>query len=139
MGQLVEANEGEVIVKFTEAVEGKISFTELGISDDQLTLNGGFLRLVFDLEGIGEHSYYAVPTVEVAYKENVGETHWQCDFNNQTILDKTDHHGNSTIMLLDRSKMSSLEHHHENRLVVHAEFPEAVQIDCSNSYINLFK
>ena len=72
MGQLIESNLGEVIVKFTSPTEGKISFADLGINDDQLVLDGGFLRLVFDLEGIGEHSYYAVPTVEVAYKENVG-------------------------------------------------------------------
>jgi len=139
MGQLIESNLGEVIVKFTSPTEGKISFADLGINDDQLVLDGGFLRLVFDLEGIGEHSYYAVPTVEVAYKENVGETNWQCDFNEETILDKMDHHGNSTLMLLDRTKISSLEHHHENKLIVHAEFPESVHIDTANSYIHLFK
>ena len=87
MGQLIEVNEGEVLVKFTSPTAGKVTFKELGISNDQLVLEGGFLRLVFDLEGIGEHSYYAVPTVEVAYMENVGETHWQCDFNEETILD----------------------------------------------------
>lgn len=139
MGQLIESNLGEVIVKFTSPTGGKISFADLGINDDQLVLDGGFLRLVFDLEGIGEHSYYAVPTVEVAYKENVGETHWQCDFNEETILDKMDHHGNSTVMLLDRKKVSSLEHHHENKLIVHAEFPESVHIDTANSFIHLFK
>ena len=139
MGQLIELNLGEVIVKFTSPTEGKISFADLGISDDQLVLDGGFLRLVFDLEGIGEHSYYAVPTVEVGYKENVGETHWQCDFNEETILDKMDHHGNSTVMLLDRKKISGCEHNHENKLIVHAEFPESVHIDTANSYIHLFK
>ena len=139
MGQIIESNLGEVIVKFTSPTEGKISFADLGINDDQLVLEGGFLRLVFDLEGIGEHSYYAVPTVEVAYKENIRETHWQCDFNEETILDKMDHHGNSTVMLLDRKKVSSLEHHHENKLIVHAEFPESVHINTANSFIHLFK
>lgn len=139
MGQLIEINEGEVLVKFTSPTSGKVTFADLGISNDQLELQGGFLRLVFDLEGIGEHSYYAVPTVEVAYRESVGETHWQCEFNDETILDKMDHHGNSTVLLLDRNKISSLEHHHENKLIVHAEFPEAVHLDADNSYINLFK
>ena len=139
MGQLIEVNEGEVLVKFTTPTAGKVTFKELGISNDQLVLEGGFLRLVFDLEGIGEHSYYAVPTVEVAYMENVGETHWQCDFNEETILDKMDHHGNSTVLLLDRKKISSLEHHHENKLIVHAEFPESVHLDAEKSYINIFK
>lgn len=130
-------NEGEVLVKFTSPTAGKVTFKELGISN--VSLEGGFLRLAFDLEGIGEHSYYAVPTVEIAYMENVGETHWQCDFNEETILDKMDHHGNSTVLLLDRKKISSLEHHHENKLIVHAEFPEAVHLDAEKSYINIFK
>ncbi len=139
MGQLIEVNQGEVIVKFTSPTAGKISFADLGIKDEDLVLDGGFLRLKFDLEGIGEHDYYAVPTIEVAYKESCAETHWQCDFNGETILDKKDHHGNSTVMLMNRKKLSELEHHHENKLVVHAEFPEKVHIDTSNSSINLFK
>lgn len=139
MGQLIEVNEGEVIVKFTSPVTGRITLKDLGVSNEQLVLNGGFLRLVFDMEGIGEHSYFAMPTIEIAYVENVGETHWQCEFNDETILDKSDHHGHSTIMLLDRKKLSALEHHHENKLIVHAEFPEAVHIDTEKSSINFFK
>ena len=75
-------------MKFTSPTKGKITFEELGIADDQLVLEGGFLRLLFDMEGIGEHDYFAVPTIEVAYKENCSETHWQCEFNDETILDK---------------------------------------------------
>jgi len=139
MGQLIEVNQGEVVVKFTSPTAGKISFADLGIKDEDMVLDGGFLRLKFDMEGIGEHDYYAVPTIEVAYKENCAETHWQCDFNGETILDKKDHHGNSTVMLLNRKKLSELEHHHENSLIVHAEFPEKVHIDTANSLINFFK
>ena len=139
MGQLIEINQGEVVVKFTSPTTGKVTFEDLGITDDQLVLDGGFLRLKFDMEGIGEHDYFAVPTVEVAYKENCAETHWQCDFNGKTILDKTDHHGHSTVLLMSRNKLSELEHRHENELVVHAEFPEAVQLIASDSYINFFK
>ena len=139
MGQLIEVNQGEVVVKFTSPTTGKISFSDLGIKDENLVLEGGFLRLKFDLEGIGEHDYFAVPTIEVAYKEKCAETHWQCDFNGETILDKKDHHGSSTVMLMNRKKLSELEHHHENKLIVHAEFPEKVQIDTANSSINFFK
>ena len=139
MGQLIEINQGEIVVKFTSPTKGKITFEELGIKDDQLVLDGGFLRLLFDMEGIGEHDYFAVPTIEVSYKENCSETHWQCDFNEETILDKTDHHGNSTVMLLNRKKLSELEHHHQNKLVVHAEFPESVHLSAAGSYINFFK
>ena len=99
----------------------------------------GFLRMGFDMEGIGEHDYFAVPTIEVSYKENCAETHWQCEFNDETILDKFDNHGNSTVMLMDRKKISSLEHHHENKLIVHAEFPASVHLDAAKSYVNFFK
>jgi hypothetical protein len=95
--------------------------------------------MVFDFEGIGEHHYYKVPTIEIAYKEEVAETHWQCDFNEETILDKTDHHGHSTVVLLDRNKLSKLEHHHENKLILHAEFPATAHLDLDKSYINFFK
>lgn len=139
MGQSIKVNTGEVLVKFNSPTVGKVSFADLGIKNEDLVLNGGFLRMVFDLEGIGEHHYFAVPTIEVSYRENVGETHWQCDFNEETIIDKYDNHGNSTIVLLDRKKISSLEHHHENKLILHAEFPETVHIEVDNSYINLFK
>ena len=139
MGQLIEINEGEVVVKFTEPVSGKVSFEDLGLKTEDLEFEGGFLRLVFDMEGIGEHHYFQVPTIEVAYKENMGETHWQCDFNGETILDKMDNHGNNTIILLNRKKLAELEHHHENTLILHAEFPEGVHILAGKSFINFFK
>ncbi|HHG86595.1 MAG TPA: hypothetical protein ENJ82_17730 [Bacteroidetes bacterium] len=135
----VDINQGEVKVKFSEPVAGKLTFADLGLKDEQLVLKGGLLRLVFDMEGIGEHQYYQVPTIEVAYQEEVSETHWQCDFNKVTILDKMDHHGRSTVMLLNRKKLSELEHHHQNQLVIHAEFPEAVHLSVEGSYINFFK
>jgi hypothetical protein len=139
MGQLIEINQGEILVKFTSPTAGKITFKELGITNDQLVLEGGFLRLKFDMEGIGEHSYFAVPTIEVAYTEKCAETHWQCEFNGVTIVDKLDHHGNSTVLLMNRKKLAELEHRHENQLVVHAEFPEVVHLIAEDSYINFFK
>ncbi len=139
MNNTVELNKGEVKLKFNEPISGKVSFAELGLKDEDLVFESGFMRLVIDIEGIGEHSYFQVPTFEISYHENLGETHWQCDFNRQTIVDKTDNHGHSTIVLLDRKKIEKLEHHHENMLILHAEFPEAVHISASSSYLNLFK
>lgn len=139
MGQLIEVNQGEVIVKFTTPVSGKVSFATLGIKKEDLMLKGGFLRMVFDFEGIGEHHYFQVPTVNVAYSAQVADTHWQCDFNGVTILDKTDHYGNSTVILLNRDKLAQLEHHHQNKLVLHAEFPESINITPEESYVNFFK
>lgn len=139
MKNTVEINHGEIKLKFNEPISGKVSFSELGLSDNNLTLSNGFLRLVIDIEGIGKHSYFQVPTIEIKYKENLAKTHWQCDFNRETIVDKIDNHGNSTVILMDRKKLENLEHHHENKLILHAEFPEEVHILSNDSYINLFK
>lgn len=139
MGQAIEINPGEIKVKFDSPTAGKISLSELGIKTEDLHFEGGFVRLVFDMEGIGEHHYFQVPTVEVTYKENMSETLWQCEFNGTTILDKLDHHGHSTIMLLNRKTLADLEHHHENKLIVHAEFPQGVHIIAEESFINFFK
>lgn len=138
MSETIEINEGEVKISFNSVKSGKISFSELGLKDEDLQLENGLLRLVFNLSNIGEHHYYQVPTIEIAYKEEVGETHWQCDFNGETLLDKMDHHGHSTVVLLNRDKMENLEHRHENSMVLHAEFPQEVHLDAANSYINLF-
>lgn len=139
MGQTVEINEGEVLVKFNSPTIGKVSFKELGITRDELSLEGGFLRIAFELGGIGTHNFVAVPTIEVSYDESMGETHWQCDFNGETLLDKLDHHGHATILLLRREKLENLEQHHENKLILHAEFPGSVHINPENSFIELFK
>lgn len=139
MGQTVEINEGEVLVKFSSPTIGKVSFKELGISKDELSLEGGFLRIAFELGGIGTHDFVAIPTIEVSYEESMGETHWQCDFNGETLLDKLDHHGRATIILLRRDKLENLEQHHENKLILHAEFPGSVQISPDNSYVEFFK
>lgn len=139
MSQTIELNQGEVKVNFSSPTKGKVSFKELGLKDEDLVFEGGLLRLVFDMEGIGEHHYYQVPTIEISYVEEMAETHWQCDFNEETILDKTDHHGHSTVILLNRKKLSSLEHHHKNALIVHGEFPGSVRLKAEDSYINFFQ
>ena len=135
----IELTQGEIKVKFSNPTAGKITLAELGLKNEDLGIESGNLRLVFDFEGIGEHHYYQIPTVEIAYAEEMGETHWQCDFNETTILDKIDHHGHSTVLLLDRKKISAAEHHHQNKLIVHAEFPASVHLDAEKSYVNFFK
>lgn len=138
MAQTVEINQGEIKIKFNEAIKGKTSLKELGIEDATISLENGLLRLVFEMEAIKEHQYFQVPTITIAYQEEVGETHWQCDFNGKTIVDKTDHHGRSTIILLNRKKLTELENRHENTLILHAEFPQNVHINTEETSINLF-
>jgi len=133
-----ELNPGEIKVIFDEPTSGKISLADMGLKDKDLQFDSGLLRLVFDFEHIGEHDYFKVPTIEMSYTEEMGETHWQCDFNQTTIVDKLDHHGRSTIILLNRKKIKDLEQHHENALILHAEFPKAVQLMADKSLIHFF-
>lgn len=139
MNHTVELNPGEIKVKLNAPLVGKTTFADLGLKNEDLALDGGLLRLVFDLEHVGEHNYFHTPTIQVAYQEEMGATHWQCDFNEVTILDKIDNHGRSTVMLLNSKSMADAEHHHKNRLVIHAEFPDTVHLIAEDSYINLHK
>lgn len=139
MKQEVEVNQGEVKISFNNPVSGKVSLAELGVEDSNLVVDGGFLRLRFELGKEGENHFFSMPTVEISYLENVSETHWQCEFNGEVILDKLDHHGKSTVILLNRDKLESLQQRHENTLIIHAEFPESVHVDPKNSFVQLFK
>ncbi len=133
-----DINQGEIKVFFDEPTSGNITFADMGITDEDLLFEGGLVRIVFDFENIGEHNYFKVPTINVSYTEEMGETHWQCDFNRTTILDKHDHHGRSTVVLLNRNKLADLEHHHTNSMILHAEFPKPVQIIADASQVHFF-
>lgn len=137
--QTVQSGEGEIKVAITSDMKGKLTFKELGLKKENVEIKGGFLRLVFEFGQFEENNFYSVPTVEIAYDKNVSETHWQCDFNGEMISDKMDNHGNSTVILLQRTKMIDQLNHHENALIVHGEFPDNVEIDLDKSYINLVK
>lgn len=139
MSENTEINQGEIVFNYSNPKSGKLSFNDLGIEVKEISVAGGFLRLKIDLSNIGTHDYFAVPTIEVTYDRNCAETHWQCEFNGETILDKHDHFGHSTVILLNRDKLSSLEHRHINELIIHAEFPEEVNLVAENCYLNLFK
>ncbi|SDL35129.1 hypothetical protein [Kriegella aquimaris] len=135
----VEINQGEIKVSFNEPSSGELSFAELGLKNEELNFESGLLRLVFDFDQIAEDNYYQVPKIVIAYEENMSETHWICEFNGKTILDKMDHHGHSTTLLLNRKVLKDLEQHHENTLIVHAEFPQPANLNFEESYIHFFK
>ncbi|MFD1552762.1 hypothetical protein DNU06_08650 [Putridiphycobacter roseus] len=139
MKNKVEINEGEILIHLNEAKPGKLSFTSLGLKKEDLVESDGFVRFVFDMKNISDPSFFQVPTIELTYNKNVAETHWQCDFNGTTIIDKHDNHGNSTIILLDRKVIEANWQHHENKLIMHAEFPEPISFEGDACFINLFK
>lgn len=139
MGQLISINPGEIRIRFTSTPSGKLSFADLGLKDDQLKLDNGHLRVVIELNGIAEKDFFRVPTIEIGYEEEVGETRWIAEFNSETILDKTDHHGHSTVALMDRNRLREEEHHHYNKLVLHGIFPKKVSLIAEKCFLHLFK
>ena len=134
----IERNPGEIKVIFTDSVSGKVSFKDLGFEDNDLVFAGGNIRMVFNFDKIDEYQFYQMPTLEISYREQMGETHWVCDYNKTTILDKTDHHGRSTVLLMNRKKIDSLEQHHQNRLIIHADFPKPVHLIAKDCFVNFF-
>lgn len=138
MEATTEINPGEIYVSFGRPLAGKLSLSELGVTDEDLTLDNGLLRLVFDLDSFRDFKFYRVPTLEFHYSEDTTETHWQCDYNDHTILDKLDHSGRSTVLLLKRNEISTFENRHDNKLIVHAKFGKPVNILANQSFIHLF-
>lgn len=106
-----------------------MSFKDLGLSNEDL---------VFNFEGIGKHQYYKVPSIEISYQEKMAKPLWKFSFNETAILDKTDHAGHSTIILMNRKKITELEHHDENTLIVLGEFTALVQLNAEKYFVNLF-
>ena len=135
----IELNQGEIKLTLDKQNSGKLSLAELGVKSDAESLKSGLLRLVFDFKELANQNFFQVPTIEVCYQENMAETQWICEFNGKTILEKLDHHGHSTVLLLNRNELSNLEQHHENVLIVHAEFPEAANLDLEKSFVHFFK
>lgn len=139
MSNHIEINPGEVkIILNNYNGKGKVSFKQLGLNDKDLLVEGGNLRIVFVLNDLSTLNYYQVPTIELSYDKNLSETHWICDFNSEVVSDKLDHHGHSTVILMDRDKFASLQHHHENNLILHGDLPEEVTLSAEKSYIHLF-
>lgn len=133
-----ELNPGEIKVVFEAPVSGAIAFSDMGIYEEDLKFAGGLIRMVFSFENIEENRFFKMPTFEISYTEEMSETHWQCDFNSETILDKHDHHGRKTVVLLNRNKMDSLLNRHVNEFVLHAEFPQEVQLIPDESTVHFF-
>lgn len=134
----IEINQGEIKISITENDTGDITLASLGLKSEDLVLDGGLLRLTIELGALPHNKFYKNPTVFISYKEEVDETAWQCDYNNETVVEKTDHHGKSTVILINRKKLDELHHRHINTFVLHGEFPEAVHLVPEETYIHFF-
>ncbi len=138
MKEQVELNPGEIKLIFNETHKGKVYLSDLGMSSEDLVLSDGNMRFVVEVSNIENVQFSAVPTIQFEYEEIMDETHWITEFNGEVISDKLDHHGKSTVILLNRSKMETLLHRHENTMVIHADFPNKATLVPEKSYISIF-
>lgn len=132
-------NRGELRVTFEKSPEGRLSFSDMGMQEEAGDIDSGFIRLAFHMGQIEKDDLYKMPKIEIAYKESIHESHWIAEFNGEVILENTDHSGRKTVLLLNKKKMEDLIHHHQNRLIIHAEFSEEIDIDMDESNVVLFK
>lgn len=132
-------NQGELRVTFEKSPAGKLSFSEMGMEDKSGDIDTGFIRLAFHLGQIHADDLYKMPKIEIAYKDSITTSHWIAEFNGEVILENTDHSGSRTVLLLNRKKIEDKIQHHENRLIIHAEFSEEIDIDMDESNVVLFK
>ena len=134
----VEQNQGEVKLRIDTPLSGNISLSDLGWQGGQV-FEDGRIRLVLEMDEIQEPSFYNRPTFEFVYEDKMEESHWQVDFNEETILDKLDQQGHKTLFFLNKDQLESKWQHHHNRLILHAEFPASVKLLPEASHVNLFK
>lgn len=134
---MITLNQGEIKLDVNVSQKGKLTFAELGLKSEDLFVEGGNLRLVLEIEQDKNIQFASHPTIELKYAEKMEETHWSVEFNGKTVLDKYDHSGNATLLLLKRDALSDI-HHHENRLIVHAQLTSGAHINTEESFITLF-
>lgn len=133
MSVQLELTEGQLEINMKETAMGKFSLAEAGLKDDTYKVEGGNLRIKVDLGYIKDVHFYKMPVIELEYSQNIHESEWIVEFNGTNILEKKDHSGHATILLLNRKKMDELKQRHENILLIHGDFSEVVAIKSSSS------
>ena len=133
----VELTRGEIRVALGPYAKGKLSLKSFGLSDEDMSLKGKPLRLVFEM-ATTQNNYSKKPELVLTYKEDVEAAYCQCDFNKVTVAEHINQEKSTTTILLNREKLSNLENHHNNTLTLQADFAKAPQIDAAKSYVNFF-
>lgn len=133
MSVQLELTEGQLEINMKETATGKFSLAEAGLKDETYNVEGGNLRIKVDLGYIKDAHFYKMPVIELEYTQNIHESEWIVEFNGTNILEKKDHSGHATILLLNRKKMDELKQRHENTLLIHGDFSEVVAIKNSSS------
>lgn len=128
----LELTEGQLEIAIKDTTSGKFTLAEAGLKDETYKVEGGNLRVKVDLGYIKDAHFYKMPVIELEYTQNIHESEWIVEFNGTNILEKKDHSGHATVLLLNRKKMEELKQRHENTLLVHGDFSEVVEIKNSS-------
>lgn len=134
----LEVTEGQLEIDMKKTITGKFTLKEAGLQEDNYVVEGGNLRMKLDLGYVKDAHFYKMPVIEFEYTENIHESEWIVEFNGVNILEKKDHSGHATLLLLNRKKMDELQQRHENVLLVHGDFSEVVKIK-NNSSLQIFE
>lgn len=130
---ILDLTDGQIKITMKEATFGKFTMKDAGVTEDVYEVKGGNLRVDVELGYIQDVHFYKMPTIEFEYTEKIHESEWVVEFNGVNILEKKDHSGQATVLLLNRNKMKELVHRHENTLLIHGDFSEVVSIKNSSS------
>lgn len=134
----LSVTDGQIKIVMQEAAFGKFTLTEAGFGEDTYEVEGGNLRIKIELGYIQDVNFYKMPILEFEYTEKISTSEWIVEFNGVNILEKKDHSGQATVLLLNRNKMKDLQQRHENILLIHGDFSEVVHLK-SNSAFHLLE
>ncbi|WP_422090426.1 hypothetical protein [Tenacibaculum ovolyticum] len=134
----LNTTDGQLKIVMDKPAFNKFSLKEAGLKENSYTVEGGNLRLKIELGYIQDYRFYKMPIIELEYEDNIKESEWIVEFNGTNILEKKDHSGFKTVLLLNRNKMSELINRHENNLIIHGDFSEKVNIKDSST-LNLLE
>lgn len=131
-------SEGQIKITMNKPTFDKFTLEEAGLTDESYKVEGGNLRLKVELGYIKDINFYKMPIIDFKYTEKITESEWIIEFNGKNILEKYDHSGQATVLLLNRNKMKDLVQRRENILLIHGDFSEEVHIT-NQSSLNLLE
>lgn len=126
--------DGQIKITMKQPAFDKFTLGCSGLRENTYKTKGGNVRIQINLGAIQDIHFYKMPIIELNYTDKIHESGWVVEFNGTNILEKTDHSGQSTILLLNRKKMIELVNRHENTILIHGDFSEEVELKKESSF-----
>lgn len=130
----LELGDGQIQFTMNQPVFEKFTLETAGFQEESYKTKGGNVRIQINLGAIQNVNFYKMPVIELNYAGKIHESGWIVEFNGTNILEKTDHSGQATILLLNRNKMTDLVQRHENTILIHGDFSEEVELQKDSSF-----